>query len=236
MGQKKLQRFAAINSFPNVLQYPDGIAGHWNEKFKNNHPITLELACGKGEYTVGLSILYPERNFIGVDQKGNRIYIGARKCLESGHMNALFLRTEIEQIDRYFNPGEVEEIWITFPDPQLRISRAKKRLTHPRFLRLYQKFLQPEGKIHLKTDSPVLYKFTRRVIEMYNLGLHEYNEDVHSGTPISRELRIQTHYESLDIAQSRKVYYLSFSLSSAVLPELDRQLQELTRAHEESTN
>jgi len=234
MAQKKLQRFEAIKSFPNVLQYPDGIAGRWNELFKNEHPITLELACGKGEYTVGLSILYPDRNFIGVDLKGNRIYVGARKCLDSAISNALFLRTEIEQVDRYFQSNEVDEIWITFPDPQLRVSRAKKRLTHPRFLRLYHKFLRPEGRIHLKTDSPVLYAFTRRVIDLYGMNLLEYNEDLHSGLPISPELRIQTYYESLDIAESKKAYYLAFSIPMEILPGNDQHLQELTRTYEES--
>jgi tRNA (guanine-N7-)-methyltransferase len=236
MGQKKLQRFEAINSFPNVLQYPDGMEGRWNELFKNNSPITIELACGKGEYTVGLAILHPERNYIGVDLKGNRIYVGAKKCLDSSIHNARFLRTEIEQIDRYFLKNEVDEIWITFPDPQLRISRAKKRLTHPRFLRLYQKFLKPDGKIHLKTDSPVLYAFTRRVIELYGLKLHEFNEDLHSGVKIPRELDIRTYYESLDIAQSKKVYYLAFSMNPEILPEKDFRLQELTRAYEESVS
>lgn len=233
MAQKKLQRFEAINSFPNVLQYPEGMAGAWHDLFKNNHPITLELACGKGEYTVGLANLFPERNFLGVDIKGNRIYTGAKRCLESGISNAAFLRTDIEQIDRYFGPGEVEEIWITFPDPQLRISKAKKRLTHPRFLRAYHKFLRPHGTIHLKTDSPVLYSFTRLVIEMYGLHLHEFSEDLHSGNPISQALSIQTYYESLDIAQSRKVFYLAFSLPAKILPESDIKLQERTRAHEE---
>jgi tRNA (guanine-N7-)-methyltransferase len=131
MSQKKLQRFEAIKSFPNVLQYPEGMAGHWKDFFKNGHPITLELACGKGEYTLGLAELYPSRNFIGVDIKGNRIYVGAKKSLEETRNNAAFLRSEIDYISSYFSKGEVEEIWLTFPDPQLRNSRAKKRLTHP---------------------------------------------------------------------------------------------------------
>ena len=145
MGQKKLQRFEAIKLFPNVLQYPEGMDGKWQEFFKNDHPITLELACGKGEYTVGLATMYRDRNFIGVDLKGNRIYIGAKKSLEEGLGNAAFLRTQIEQINAYFGPAEVAEIWLTFPDPQLRISKAKKRLTHPKFLRLYQRLLVPGG-------------------------------------------------------------------------------------------
>src|ERR1700730_506101 len=159
MGSKKLQRFEAIRSFSNVLQYPEGMAGKWNVFFKNNNPITLELGCGKGEYTVGLSTLYPDKNFIGVDLKGNRIYSGAKESLKNNLDNAAFLRTQIDKIDSYFSTCEVSEIWITFPDPQLRTSRAKKRLTHPRFLRLYQSILKPGGVVHLKTDSPSLFYF-----------------------------------------------------------------------------
>jgi tRNA (guanine-N7-)-methyltransferase len=235
MAQKKLQRFEAIKSFPNVLQYPEGISGRWHDFFKNNQPITLELACGKGEYTLGLASLYSGRNFVGVDLKGNRIYTGAKKCLEAGLTNAAFLRIQIEQIDHYFQKDEVEEIWITFPDPQLRISRAKKRLTHPRFLRLYQRILRKNGPIHLKTDSPTLYHFTRLVIDMYQLSLHDHSENLHSGDPISKELAIQTYYESLDIAQSRKVYYLCFSLPEAELMPLDHILQEEIRKHEQGS-
>src|SRR5215204_5820337 len=138
MGQKKLVRFAEIETFPNVLQYPDGIMGEWKQFFKNNNPVTLELACGKGEYAVGLAQLYPQRNFIGVDLKGNRIWVGAKKALKEHLDNVAFLRIQIDRITEFFADGEVEEIWITFPDPQLRVSRDKKRLTHPKFLRLYQ--------------------------------------------------------------------------------------------------
>lgn len=166
MGQKKLIRFEAIKHFPNVLQYPEGMAGKWAAFYKNDYLLTLELACGKGEYTVGLARMYPERNFLGVDLKGNRIYIGAKKCLEEHITNAAFLRTKIDQVNQYFARNEVAEIWLTFPDPQLRKSRARRRLTHPKFLRLYQQFLQPGGLIHLKTDSPVLYTFTKWVIEL----------------------------------------------------------------------
>src|SRR5450432_2086932 len=154
MGQKKLFRFEAIHSFPNVLQYPENMPGNWKNFFRNDQPITLELACGRGEYTVGLSAIYPERNFIGIDLKGNRIYNGALECLNKNLTNAAFLRVQIDKIDQYFLPGEVSEIWITFPDPHLRTSRAKKRLTHPKFLRLYQHILRSKGMVHLKTDSP----------------------------------------------------------------------------------
>jgi len=159
MGHKKLIRFEAIKSFPNVLQYPEGMQGKWNAFFNNDNPVTLELACGKGEYTVALARLYPGRNFIGVDLKGNRIWSGAKKALDEGLKNVAFLRTQIESITGYFAEGEVSEIWITFPDPQLRMSKAKKRLTHPRFLRLYKKIMKEGGFIHLKTDSPDLYNF-----------------------------------------------------------------------------
>lgn len=226
MAQKKLLRFEAIKSFSNLMQYPEGIAGKWNQFFQNDNPITLELACGRGEYATGLARMYPARNFIGVDLKGNRLYIGAKKCLEENLNNAAYLRVQIGQIDTYFQPGEVEEIWITFPDPQLRRSKAKKRLTHPKFLRRYQQILKPGGSIHLKTDSPELYLFTLAVIEMYGLRLLEAYDDVYAIQSIKQELRIKTHYEALDIAQSSKIHYLRFSLPSASLPDLDKQLQD----------
>ena len=227
MGQKKLIRFEAIKSFPNVLQYPEGMAGQWAVFFKNNHPLTLELACGKGEYTVGLAKMYPGRNFLGVDLKGNRIYIGAKRCLEQGIGNAGFLRTKIDQIAQYFEPGEVQEIWLTFPDPQLRKSRQTRRLTHPKFLRFYQRILAPGGLIHLKTDSPVLYAYTKWAIELCGLTLVEDIDDVHGGpVPPKDELRIITHYESLDIARSNKVHYLSFRLPDGPLPDIDDILHQ----------
>jgi tRNA (guanine-N7-)-methyltransferase len=225
MGQKKLIRFEAIKSFPNVLQYPEGMPGQWRHFFHNDHPLTLELACGKGEYTVGLAKLYPDRNFLGLDLKGNRIYIGAKKCLEENIANAAFLRTHIDKIPAYFQPGEVEEIWLTFPDPQLRKSRARRRLTHPKFLRLYQQILIPGGLIHVKTDSPALYEFTRLVIELYQLTLLEFSEDIHSA-PMKEELKIRTHYESLDIARSSRVHYLCFALPSGPFPDIDEILQQ----------
>src|SRR5262245_11483912 len=133
MGQKKLIRFAELNTFPNTLQFPKDMGGKWHAFFKNDHSITLELACGKGEYAVGLGQLYPRRNFIGIDLKGNRIWVGAKKALQLGLDNVAFLRTQIDQVAEYFAKNEVAEIWITFPDPQLRLSKAKKRLTHPKF-------------------------------------------------------------------------------------------------------
>jgi tRNA (guanine-N7-)-methyltransferase len=229
MSQNKLQRFEAIRSFSNVLQYPLNMPGKWKDFFKNENPITLELACGKGEYTAGMSALYPERNFIGVDLKGNRIYVGALECKKNNLGNAAFLRTHIDKIDTYFLPGEVSEIWITFPDPHLRTSRAKKRLTHPRFLRLYQKILNTNGTINLKTDSPELFFFTRLIADLYNLEILDSSEDIYSRAGNPAEINIRTHYEKLDIAESRKVFYLKFSLPDKQIGQPDRQLQELLK-------
>jgi tRNA (guanine-N7-)-methyltransferase len=233
MGQKKLVRFAELETFKNVLQYPQGIKGKWFDFFQNNNPVVLELACGKGEYAVGLGRLYPQKNFIGIDQKGNRIWVGAKKALQSQLSNVAFLRIQIDQIGDYFSPGEVSEIWITFPDPQLRTGKSKKRLTHPKFLRLYQQFLVPGGYIHLKTDSPVLYRFTRLVLEKYNCRLIEDYDDLYGQKNITEELKIKTHYESLDIAGSNRIHYLKFSLPD-ILPgkEKDKELQELLKAYE----
>ncbi len=225
MAQKKLVRFTAIKTFANVLEYPENMQGNWHGFFKNNNTITLELACGKGEYAVGLARMHPRQNFIGVDVKGNRIYIGAKKCLAENLTNAAFLRTQIGMLPNYFAAGEVEEIWITFPDPQLRTSKAKKRLTHPAFLRLYQQVLKPGGFIHLKTDSPNLYLFTKKVAQLYGLTIVEDMDDVYSQPAIKEELKIKTHYESLDIAQSNKIHYLKFTLP-AVIKNIDNQLQE----------
>jgi tRNA (guanine-N7-)-methyltransferase len=233
MAQKKLARFAAIKTFAHVLEYPGHMQGGWYSFFKNNNPIILELACGRGEYTVGLAKLFAQQNFIGVDVKGNRMYIGAKKCLDDNLTNAAFLRTQIEKLADYFAPAEVDEIWITFPDPQLRVSHAKKRLTHPRFLRLYQQVLKPGGFIHLKTDSPDLYFFTKKVAELYNVTIVEDNADVYSLPDITEALKIKTHYESLDIAQSNKIHYLSFTLPQQI-KNIDEQLQELLK--NESSN
>ncbi len=237
MGQKKLVRFEELKSFSNVLQFPENMKGNWRSYFGNNNPITLELACGKGEYTVNLAALYPQRNFIGVDLKGNRIWVGAKKALKENIANAAFLRTQIEQIDQYFDKNEVSEIWITFPDPQLRVSKAKKRLSHPRFLRLYKQILVPPGLIHLKTDSPVLYQFTKMVIDMYDCTLVNETDNVYSEEGIADELKIKTHYESLDIARSSRIHYLSFSLP-LLIPGLenDHELKDRLTLKEHESN
>ena len=235
MGQKKLIRFAELKTFPNVLQYPEGMKGNWNEFFHNNNPIILELACGKGEYAVGLGQLYHEKNFIGIDQKGNRIWVGAKKALQLQLNNVAFLRIQIDQINDYFQNNEVNEIWITFPDPQLRTGKAKKRLTHPKFLRFYKQILAPGGFIHLKTDSPDMYRFTKLVIEKYNCMLIEDRDDVYSSNDTNDELKIKTHYESLDIAGSNRIHYLKFSLPEILDgKEKDKELQEFLKEYEAS--
>lgn len=160
------------------------------------------------------------------------MFIGAKKCLADNLSNARFLRTQIEKLAEYFAPGEVDEIWITFPDPQLRISKAKKRLTHPRFLRLYNQILKPGGFIHLKTDSPDLFMFTKKVIELCDLTLVEESDNVYAEPDVKEELTIKTHYENLDIAQSKKIHYLRFTLP-AVIKNIDEQLQEILRDEEQ---
>ncbi|HXL56248.1 MAG TPA: tRNA (guanosine(46)-N7)-methyltransferase TrmB [Chitinophagaceae bacterium] len=229
MGQKKLIRFEELKTFPNVLQYPEGMKGNWHLFFKNQNPIILDLACGKGEYAVGLGRLYPQKNFIGIDIKGNRIWRGAKTALQEGLKNVAFLRTQIDKVTDYFDTNEVSEIWITFPDPQLRLSKIKKRLTHPRFLRLYQKFLRQGGLVHLKTDSPDLYNFTKTVINLYGLDLLVDYEDVYSTANLTDELKIKTHYEALDIAQSNRVHYLQFKIDKTLPIEEDETLKNLFR-------
>lgn len=212
MGHKKLIRFNAINTFSNVLQNPEGIKGKWHEHFKNNNPITLELACGKGEYSVNLGRENKDRNYIGVDIKGNRIYNGAKIALTEGLDNVAFLRIFISQINEYFAPGEVSEIWIIFPDPFLRESKAKNRLTHARFLHLYQQILRPGSRINLKTDSKELYDFTLESIAEQHCTIHENIVDIYGTGKATGPLAIQTFYEKMHLAEGRTIYFISFSL------------------------
>jgi tRNA (guanine-N7-)-methyltransferase len=171
--------------------------------------------------------MHPNRNFIGIDIKGNRIWRGATNALEQGLKNVAFIRSLIDKVPDYFNQSEIDEIWITFPDPQLRGSKAKKRLTHPKFLRLYQQILKPGGIIHLKTDSPDLYQFTKLVINLFELPLLEDMDNVYAGANIKPELHIKTHYEGLDIAGSNRIHYLSFSINKELPLALDTQLKSL---------
>lgn len=215
MGHKKLQRFAEIETFPNVLIYPQHMPGAWAKHFDNNHPLTLELACGKGDYTLGLARLYPQQNFMGVDLKGNRIWRGAKTALSENLPNVAFLRTQIEKLTDYFAPQEIAEIWITFPDPFLRHSRARKRLTHPRFLALYQQVLVPGGIVNLKTDSVELYQFTKLVIEAIGCTTLQDIPDVYALEAVPDLLRIQTFYEKMHLADGRTIRFLKFTLPEA---------------------
>ena len=192
----------------------------------SNTPIILELACGRGEYAVGLGRMFPNENFIGIDLKGNRIWKGASIANKDGLKNVAFVRSQIELTSNYFAKNEVDEIWITFPDPQLRWSKAKKRLTHPKFLRLYQQFLKNDGIVHLKTDSPLLYNFTIKVIELYGLHLIYKTDHLYNEQNIDPRCLIKTYYEGLDIAQSSKIHYIQFSIGKDLPLALDAVLKE----------
>lgn len=212
MKAKKLKRFAEISTFSNVLQFPENSKEQWHEIFGNDHPIVLELACGKGEYSVNMAKAFPDKNFIGIDIKGNRMYVGAKMALQQDIKNVRFLRIRIEQILEYFAPQCISEIWITFPDPFLRESRAKNRLTHHKFLKMYQSLLKPEGIIHLKTDSKELFDFTNEMIAHHACEVVQKIDDVHkNGTP-AFPLSILTFYEGMHLLDHRTIQYVSFKL------------------------
>ncbi|MBX5439175.1 MAG: tRNA (guanosine(46)-N7)-methyltransferase TrmB [Thermoflavifilum sp.] len=210
MAHKKLIRFEEIKHFPNVLSFPEGMAGKWHAFFQNDFPIVLELGCGKGEYSLGLVRLHDRLNAIGVDVKGNRLWKGARTALDEQLNRIAFLRIQIEQLVLYFARNEVSAIWIPFPDPHPRKSRAKKRLTHPRFLWQYQQILQPNGLIHLKTDSRELFEYTLEVIHQTGCKLFAIQENLPEDA--EGELGIQTYYERQHRAEGRPIHYLSFKL------------------------
>jgi len=226
--RNKLKKFADILSFPNVyenfdydnpeLRGKDGVLvnlkGKWKEAhFENNHPITLELACGRGEYTLGLARSYAERNFIGVDIKGARIYQGSKTALEEQLVNAAFLRTQIAQIDLFLAPDEVDEIWITFPDPFLRESKSNNRLTSLAFLPIYKKILKKGGLIHLKTDSTELYEFTLETLaEQSDYDLLYHDNDIYSKELIMPELAFKTYYENMHLKKGKTIKYVRMQL------------------------
>ena len=196
MGKNKLRQFAEIDTFPNVYQMEEGkvLRGKWAlDHFKNNNPIVLELACGKGEYSVNMAKFFPEKNFIGIDLKGNRIWRGARTGVDEGIANLAFLRIQIEDIMEYFAEGEVDEIWITFPDPQPQDSREKKRLTFPGFLAKYKTFLKPGGKINLKTDNDGLYAYTVEKVEELGLPCYAKTDHLYTSEFYDEVLKIKTH-------------------------------------------
>ena len=222
MGKNKLKKFADMETFGCVYQFPWGVLesgacpmkGNWHERcFHNDNPIVLELGCGKGEYAVGLGKRFPDKNYIGIDIKGARMWTGA-KMVERQHItNVAFLRTCIELIDRMFAPGEVSEIWITFPDPQMK--KVNKRLTSTRFLENYRKVLEDNGVIHLKTDSPFLYTYTRELIKVNSLPVEVDTDDLYASGMADDILEIKTHYEMQWLQRGLTIKYLKFHLPHA---------------------
>ncbi len=223
MSKGKLAKFADMERYENVFQYPYsvvenvpfGMKGHWREQyFHNSNPIVLELGCGRGEYTVGLARLYPDVNFIGVDIKGARMWSGATQALEEELKNVAFLRTNIEIIDRFFGPDEVQEIWLTFSDPQMK--NARKRLTGTTFMERYRHFLVDGGLVHLKTDSNFLFTYTTYMVEHNHLPLLFRTEDLYHTEGIDEDTRrilsIQTYYESQWIERGLNIKYMKFRL------------------------
>ena len=215
MGKGKLKKFAELETFENVYQKPpaEDFKGKWADSvFKNDNEIVLELACGKGDYTLALAEHFPEKNFIGVDIKGNRLHVGARKALKRELHNVRFLRIFIDHINQYFD-REVSEIWITFPDPYLKDRNSSKRLTSPKFLNLYEQILKPEAPIHLKTDSPELFSYTKEVVKEMNCITQEVIEDVYEENSAHHLLtEIQTYYEKKHLKDGRTIRYIRFKL------------------------
>jgi tRNA (guanine-N7-)-methyltransferase len=219
----KQEKFAEVESFKNCFKFhfeniTQGfeLKGKWlSNNFKNNNPIVLELGCGKGEYTIGLAQNNLNKNYIGVDVKGNRIWNGAKIATDTNMQNVSFLRSRIELIDHCFAPNEIDEIWITFPDPQPQKPRARQRLTHPIFLNRYKQFLKPNGLVHLKTDSTSLYEFTLQVIEENKLPLIWHTNNLYQNCPAERKelIEIKTYYETLFTGKGEDIKYILFKLS-----------------------
>ncbi|MCS4168318.1 tRNA (guanosine(46)-N7)-methyltransferase TrmB [Sphingobacterium paramultivorum] len=218
MGKDKLRKFAEVATFENVIQLDAGkeYKGKWAEKqFGNNNPVVLELACGKGEYTVNLARLFPEKNFIGIDFKGNRIWRGAKTALEDGIRNVAFLRIQIETILEHFAENEIDEIWITFPDPQPQDSREKKRLTGPKFLDRYKIIMKPEGMMNLKTDNDGFYAYTLEQIDLQHLKKYKETTDLYHSDLVDNVLSIKTYYERKYLADDKNINYVKWSFEKA---------------------
>jgi tRNA (guanine-N(7)-)-methyltransferase len=249
MSKGKLQKFAEMETFKNVFQYPYSVVsevpfemrGHWREQyFHNDNPIVLELGCGKGEYTVGLARVYPNINFIGVDIKGARIYTGAKQALNEGLDNVAFLRTSIEIIDRFFSEDEVQEIWLTFSDPQMK--NVHKRLTSTFFMNRYRRFLVDGGLVHLKTDSNFLFTYTTYMVKVNKLPVLYRTEDLYNNELGEKEmadsqmdektreiLGIHTYYENQWIERGLNIKYMKFQLPRAgelVEPDVEIELDD----------
>ncbi len=230
MSKGKLEKFAEIGTFPNVFQLPYlfnsedfSLKGKWHkEYFKNENPIVLELGCGKGEYTVGLAEKFPDKNFIGIDIKGARLWRGSKTAHDNKMNNVAFVRTRIDHIEKIFAPGEVDEIWVTFPDPQPQKTRERKRLTSPVFLKRYANILKPQGIINLKTDNFPLYEYSKEIAQEGGHQILSATDDLYKSIEegedayISRNselLQIKTYYEKMFLAQGMKICYLSFKIN-----------------------
>ena len=220
MGKNKLAKFADLATYPHVFQMPSSqvregvvfpLRGCWGRDFfHNDHPIVLELGCGKGEYTVGLARLFPGKNFIGVDIKGARIWTGAKQSLESGMTNVAFLRTDIEMINHFFAAGEVSEVWLTFPDPQMK--KATKRLTSTNFMRLYQQMVKPGGLVHLKTDSNFLFTYTCEMVKANGYRVNVSTRDLYHSGIVDPILSIRTYYEQQWLSRGIPIKYIQLVL------------------------
>ena len=233
MGKGKLAKFADMREYPHVFEYPYSVAdnvpfpmkGHWGETFfKNDRPIVLELGCGRGEYTVGLGRLFPEKNFIGVDIKGARMWTGATESLQAGMTNVAFLRTQIEIIDRFFAEGEISEIWLTFSDPQMK--KATKRLTSTYFMERYRRFLTDRGLVHLKTDSNFMFTYTKYMTEHNHLPVEVMTEDLYHSGMADEILSIRTYYEQQWLDRGLDIKYIHFRLPhEGMLAEPDVEIE-----------
>lgn len=221
MAKRKLFKYAQLLSFNNIFQVAGKLVdedfflkGNWRSQyFKNNHPLILELGCGKGEYTIALSEMFPHVNFIGLDFKGDRLYNACRMAIQKELCNAVFLRTQIQFIERFFAPHEVDELWITFPDPQLQKPRHPKRLTSSEFLNRYKNILKPNALIHLKTDNNIFFEETVEVLNDLNQKIDYLTRDVYSEPNIDPVLSIKTYYESMFLNKGAKINYLRFRLN-----------------------
>jgi tRNA (guanine-N7-)-methyltransferase len=217
MGRKKLDRFRQNEIRENVIQPGKekylSIKGNWNKHFGNDNPITLEAGCGRGEYTVGLAAEYPQRNFIGADIKGSRIWKGSSMADQQGFTNAAFLRTKLQNLTDFFAPSELSEIWVTFPDPRPKEGEEKLRLTSPRYLEMYRDILKDQGIVHLKTDSSLLFEYTLTLLQSGEIkGVEElvFTRDLYSSDMLGLHHGIQTTYEKKFMAEGFNINYLRF--------------------------
>lgn len=230
VSRRKLQFFAHNAAADNVLEPPkpifSEIKGNWNGFFRNEHPLVVEIGCGKGEYTLGLGSVFPDRNFVGVDMKGDRLARGSKQAMDRGLTNVAFLRTIVQDIDKFFAPDEVSELWVTFPDPRPRKRDVKRRLTHPRFLRMYANMLKADGLFHLKTDSDSLFDYTLETLEAFGCENLIYTRDLYQSELNMRHFGIKTKYEALFYEQGYSIKYLSCHLTPKVQEALAEELEE----------